>query len=107
MDAAIQVVRDLNKSMPSSYVAQVRHALYYLELAERANNMYKRGGEELRLGLEIFDQEWTNIRSAQTWAEKNAATGSSGDFRFWICDFSWRVKHQEEEQKRWDQKALG
>lgn len=48
--------------------AHIRHAEYYLTVAETADKLYLGGGEELDAGLSLFDQEWENIKSAQAWA---------------------------------------
>jgi tetratricopeptide (TPR) repeat protein len=62
--------------MPDSHTAQSRHAFYYLGVAQDANDIYKRGGTEIKIGLAKFDQDWANIQLAQTWACKNAADGN-------------------------------
>jgi len=49
--------------------AQRKHAIYYLKTLSRANNLYKKGGASLLEGLNIFDQEWANIRIGQAWVK--------------------------------------
>lgn len=52
--------------------AALRHALHYLALAGIARTLYEEGGEALERGLALFDQEWSNIRAGQAWAENHA-----------------------------------
>jgi tetratricopeptide (TPR) repeat protein len=51
--------------------AQFRHAKYYLQVLELANQYYLQGGEGVLRGLGLFDQEWENIQRGQEWAAKN------------------------------------
>jgi tetratricopeptide (TPR) repeat protein len=48
--------------------AQRRHAEHFLEVLRSAGSLYQEGGQESRLGLALFDREWSNIRTGQTWA---------------------------------------
>jgi tetratricopeptide (TPR) repeat protein len=60
------------------------HAEHFLEVLRSANFLYKKGGQEVLLGLSLFDKEWSNIRAGQTWAavqfhdHKDAADLCSG-----------------------------
>lgn len=51
--------------------AQFRHAQYYLQVLELANQYYLQGGEGILRGLQLFDLEWDNIQRGQEWAAKN------------------------------------
>ncbi len=52
-------------------VAQLRHAQHYVQVASAANELYIRGGENVLLGLALFDSEWLHIRAGQGWAAAN------------------------------------
>jgi tetratricopeptide (TPR) repeat protein len=47
---------------------QRRHAEHFLEVLRSADSLYRQGGQESRLGLGLFDREWSNIQSGQAWA---------------------------------------
>jgi tetratricopeptide (TPR) repeat protein len=53
------------------YIAAKRHAEHYQLVLRQASELYRRGGEELRRGLKLFDKERDNIRAGQLWAESN------------------------------------
>ena len=53
-------------------MAQQRHFTRYLNILSQANDLYRRGGDKIILGLNILDGEWANIQAGQTWVEKNA-----------------------------------
>lgn len=44
------------------------HAAYYLKVAARAEEQYRRGGDATTYGLQLFDLEWENIQTGQMWA---------------------------------------
>ncbi len=48
--------------------SQRRHAEHFLEVLRSADSLYRNGGQESRLGLNLFDREWSNIRTGQAWA---------------------------------------
>ena len=45
-----------------------RHAEHFLEVLSLADSFYEQGGENSRLGLDLFDREWSNVRAGQAWA---------------------------------------
>ena len=45
-----------------------RHAEHFLKVLRSADFFYKKGGQESRRGLSLFDREWSNIRAGQAWA---------------------------------------
>jgi tetratricopeptide (TPR) repeat protein len=45
-----------------------RHAEHFLKVLNSADSLYQEGGQESRLGLALFDREWSNIRAGQAWA---------------------------------------
>jgi len=53
--------------------AHERHAAYYETVSLSANKMYLDGGDNVYLGISLFDTEWANIRTAQAWSEKHSA----------------------------------
>src|SRR5205085_5868082 len=56
--------------------ASLRHATHYLQTLGRADELYLKGGDSLSVGLKLFDEEWQNIQSGQTWAERFASENS-------------------------------
>jgi tetratricopeptide (TPR) repeat protein len=50
-----------------------RLAQYYLKQLRLANAAYKRGGESSTYGLQLFEQEWPQIRHWQAWAVSGIA----------------------------------
>jgi tetratricopeptide (TPR) repeat protein len=58
--------------MPSMRLAKLRHGAYYWSVADAADRMYHQGGEDLRRGLALFDEEWSNIQAGQEWVAQNA-----------------------------------
>jgi tetratricopeptide (TPR) repeat protein len=63
---------------------QRRHAEHFLQVFRSAGSLYEKGGQNSRLGLALFDREWSNIRAGQAWASaqfhdhKEAADFCSG-----------------------------
>jgi tetratricopeptide (TPR) repeat protein len=49
--------------------AQQRHSRHYLTILSKAGNSYNRGGENILLGLKLFDQEWPNILVGQSFVK--------------------------------------
>lgn len=58
--------------MPGLREAQLRHATYYEDVLHSADDLYKRGGESIKLGLALFEQEWANVQTGQAWAAAQA-----------------------------------
>jgi hypothetical protein len=54
--------------MLSLYQAQQRHAAHYLSKLTEADEQYCQGRGALVRGLSLFEDEWTNIQSGQSWA---------------------------------------
>ncbi len=52
--------------------AQRRHAQHFVEVATFANQLYLKGGENVLIGLKLFDSEWLHIKVGQAWAAANA-----------------------------------
>ena len=51
---------------------QQRHATHYFNVLEKADELYLEGGKAFMRGLALFDSEWTNIQTGQSWAEGHA-----------------------------------
>lgn len=49
------------------------HAMHYYYVLGKANDLYLKGGEAFMRGLTLFDLEWTNIQTGQSWAEGHAS----------------------------------
>ena len=57
--------------------AELRHSRYYASVLRDASNLYKRGGEQVREALELFEINITNIRNGQAWSESHTDEGSA------------------------------
>jgi tetratricopeptide (TPR) repeat protein len=44
------------------------HSAYFAGVLRRAEELYRKGGDLVSLGLSLFDLEWNNIRTGQAWA---------------------------------------
>jgi tetratricopeptide (TPR) repeat protein len=51
---------------------QLRMAQYYLSVAQRADDVFLRGGKDVLRGLALFDREWPHIRAGQAWSARHA-----------------------------------
>src|SRR5438552_977251 len=58
--------------MPSLYEAGLRHARHYSLVAKQADQLYKRGGDSMLVGLKLFDQERAQIDAGWAWARAGA-----------------------------------
>ena len=56
-----------------AHQAHRRHAAHYLDVAERADDTYLKGGKRVLEGLRLFDQERVQIETGQAWAAGHAA----------------------------------
>lgn len=56
-----------------SYEAGLYHAQHYLNVLQRADDLYLDGGESLTRGLALLDVERENIEAGQTWAANRAS----------------------------------
>jgi tetratricopeptide (TPR) repeat protein len=57
-----------------AYSASIRHAEHYLEVANRSNNLYLQGGDNVLIGLQMFDRNWPQIRQGQAWVSSYAVS---------------------------------
>jgi tetratricopeptide (TPR) repeat protein len=51
--------------------ARYMHATHYKEILSASDDLYLEGGENILLGLKLFDLEWENIQTSQSWVAKN------------------------------------
>src|SRR5438105_4416829 len=58
--------------MNKAYEARHRHALYYSSVLRTANDLYDKGHEKVKQGMDQFELELDNIRNGQAWAANNA-----------------------------------
>ena len=67
MFAAVCLKReDTEKAL---FDAKLRHAEHYKNVLSAADDLYMKGEENILAGLKLFDLEWSNIQSGQSWAE--------------------------------------
>ncbi|MCH7959019.1 MAG: tetratricopeptide repeat protein [Candidatus Hydrogenedentes bacterium] len=57
--------------------AELRHAMHYLAVLRRADELYLEGGEFVLQGLALFDREQGNIVSGQAWAANQRETNQT------------------------------
>jgi len=74
--------------MPSLRAAHLRHARHYEAVLRTAAAFYHEGGEALQQGLALFDLDWTNLQTGQTWA---ATHRDSDDEAAVLCSAYGRV----------------
>jgi tetratricopeptide (TPR) repeat protein len=55
--------------------ARLRHARHYITVADRADDLYLAGGENVAAGLALFDQERAGLDTARRWLQ--AGTGDT------------------------------
>ncbi len=53
-----------------------RMAAYYVQVAAAADKLYLKGGENMLMGLRLFDLEWPHVRAGHAWAVAHAALPS-------------------------------
>ena len=56
---------------------QMRYAEYYKNVLSKIDELYIKGEKDAIAGRELFDIEWTNIKSGQKWAEDTAILKTS------------------------------
>jgi tetratricopeptide (TPR) repeat protein len=63
-----------------------RLAQYYLKQLQLTNAAYKRGGESSTRSLQLFEQEWPQIRHWQAWAAQQANRDSDDSAATTLCN---------------------
>ena len=53
--------------------ARKRHARYYLQILGKTSSLYEQGGDSVRQGLALFDQEWENFQAGYSWAAAHSS----------------------------------
>jgi len=53
------------------YEAQKRHAVHFVNVLWKLDELYQQGGNSTRNALELFDREGANIQAGQAWATTN------------------------------------
>jgi tetratricopeptide (TPR) repeat protein len=101
---------DARMSKEERGATQTRHATYYLNVLRESDRLYKQGGEAIKSGLALFDLEWRNIQSGQSWAEKQS---SESDTAASLCDdypdagaYLLVLRRHPREQIYWREAAL-
>ena len=89
---------------------QERHATHYFNVLGKADELYLEGGEAFMRGLALFDVEWTNIQTGQSWAESHAG---DNDMTAWLCSrypdagvYLLTLRQHPRERIGWLEKAL-
>jgi tetratricopeptide (TPR) repeat protein len=67
--------------------ARMGHAMYYAKVAALADELYLKGGENLLLGLKLFDGERTHIDAGWSWAQEQA-DGRSQEIDRLLLDYA-------------------
>jgi hypothetical protein len=82
--------------MPKLNEALLRHAKYYSEILRHLYDKFRRGGgEEAEVRVQQFNENWPQIRAAQSWAEMSGA-GRDGERLFQDGNLATlNVLHQE------------
>ena len=60
--------------MASLHEALLRHAKHYASVLAVADQLFSQGSGSLKLGLDLFDLDWSNINAGQAWAAANIET---------------------------------
>ncbi|HEX8221491.1 MAG TPA: tetratricopeptide repeat protein [Chloroflexia bacterium] len=55
---------------------RLRHAQHYVRVAAVADELFFKGGQNIRRGLELFDQERANIDAGWNWVREHSASAS-------------------------------
>jgi len=66
-----RVFADSRLSEKEKYEVGLRHATHYKDVLSFANQLYKKGFENTKSGLDLFDAELANIQAGQAWASVN------------------------------------
>lgn len=64
-------------------LGHLRHAMHYLSVLEKCNEIYNRGSEAVKNGLALFDAERRNVEAGQEWARLHS---NKGKMAAWLCN---------------------
>jgi tetratricopeptide (TPR) repeat protein len=88
-----------------------RHATHYVSLLAQADDLFMKGGDSIKPGLDLFDLEWGNIQAGQAWA---AAHAGQDDESARLCSrypgygaYCLDLRLHPRERIRWQEAALG
>lgn len=91
-------------------VFQELHASYYCEFLERLEKLYLRGNESVTRALDLFDLEWSNIKTGQHWSDLNSANNKVAStlcIRYpLVAKHCFFLRQHPRERIRWLQPAL-
>lgn len=83
------IVYGIEELLPSF---RLRHAQYYVGIAVHTQDLYLSGN--VQQGLELFDQELSNIDVAWWWAIRQSSTGQADkDIDVLLMDFANATNH--------------
>jgi tetratricopeptide (TPR) repeat protein len=68
---------------PDFDALRLRHAQYYLQVGQDADNLYEQGGDNILAALSAFDAAWPHLAAAWAWARDREDEPS----RRWLSDF--------------------
>jgi tetratricopeptide (TPR) repeat protein len=90
--------------------AQRRHAQHYAGVARAAEDLYKKGGESVLAGLNVFDLERANIEAGQRWAGENQSNDDRAaalciDYALG-CPYVLDIRLHPQDRIRWLEPAL-
>jgi tetratricopeptide (TPR) repeat protein len=68
-----RIFADTHLSEAERGAGQKKHAIHYSRALFGAEERYLQGGEAIKRALALFDLEWTNIQTGQSWATKHSS----------------------------------
>src|SRR4051794_24616574 len=96
--------------MASRCEARLKHARHYEKILYDADLLFTRGGADAARGLDLFDLNWGNIQTGQSWAERYAGEddAAAGLCRDYGCSgpFLLDIRQPYRENIRWLEAAL-
>ncbi|MDP9485436.1 MAG: NB-ARC domain-containing protein [Actinomycetota bacterium] len=103
----------LRRSPDDGRGARLLHATHYLGVLRSAQALYHGGGEPRKVGLELLDAEWENMRAGQLWAAARLAEAREDTEAARLvssyADEGWQLLSMRatiEDQARWLEDAL-
>lgn len=69
-----RVFADSRLSEPERLVHQQCHAEHYMQVLYESQRLYGQFGETIKLGVDLFDREWSNAQAGWEWAISHAGT---------------------------------
>jgi tetratricopeptide (TPR) repeat protein len=75
----VRLFADARLTPDERKIMQKRHAFYYRYILGYSEELYKKGGDSVRMGLAIIDLERQNIWAGHRWAAENAASDTDAE----------------------------